>query len=78
MRDHSTHTANVGRAYHLGGESDGDVWLRNPKTGEHVERHFIDEFQIWVSNMRQLVESLRATATASMNSKTSLDQTSVE
>jgi hypothetical protein len=68
MRDHSTHVAGVIRAFHLGGPADGQVWLKNPNTGENIERHFVDEFNDWVSNMRKLLERLRASAIEEMRS----------
>jgi hypothetical protein len=72
MRDHSTHVAGVSRAFHCGGQTDGQVWLRNPKTGEHIERHFIDEFCDWVSAMRVLLERLRESAIKALRSNPTL------
>lgn len=68
MRDHSTHVGSIPRAFHMGGPNHGKVFLRNPTTGEHVERHFLDAFAEWVGNMRTLLERLRATAIATMHS----------
>ncbi|MFA5922227.1 MAG: DUF6586 family protein [Methylococcaceae bacterium] len=68
MRDHSTHVSGVGRAFHMGGPANGQVWLRNPKTGHHIERHFVDEFDDWVLNMRSILERLRASAIVTMSS----------
>jgi hypothetical protein len=68
MRDHSTHVAAVTRAFHLGGSADGQVWLQNPKTGENIERHFVDEFSDWVSKMKDLLERLRESAIKEMRS----------
>lgn len=62
MRDHSTHVSGIARAFHAGGPKDGQTYLRNPKTGESIERHFVDEFTDWVLEMRKLLEGLRATA----------------
>ena len=52
----------------LWSRADGQVWLLNSKTGQHVERHFVDEFSEWVSNMRALLERLHGDAIASMRS----------
>lgn len=68
MRDHSTHVSGVSRAFHKGGPADGQVWLRNPKTGNPIERHFVDEFDDWVLNMRSLLERLRTSAIVTMRS----------
>lgn len=64
MRDHSTHVGSVPRAFHLGGENDGKVFLRNPRSGEHVEVHVPDALAEWVSKMATLLEALRASAIA--------------
>jgi len=72
MRDHSTHVASVPRAFHIGGDAHGQVWLLNPKTGRHIERHFVDEFSEWVSNMRGLLERLRVSAISTMRSNPTL------
>jgi hypothetical protein len=66
MRDHSTHVSGVSRAFHMGGPANGQVWLRNPKTGNPIERHFVDEFGYWVLNMRSLLERLRLSAIVTM------------
>ena len=62
IRDHSTHISDVPRHYHLGGENHQLVFLSNPKTGQIIERHLIDEFSEWVNKMKDLIERLRATA----------------
>jgi uncharacterized protein DUF6586 len=74
MRGHSTHVAGVSRAFHMGGPADGQVWLKNPKTGKSIERHFVDEFNDWVSKMRDLLERLRVSAIKEMSAKKSLNQ----
>ena len=56
----------------LWSRADGQVWLLNSKTGQHVERHFVDEFSEWVSNMRALLERLHGDAIASMRSNPAL------
>jgi hypothetical protein len=66
IRDHSTHVAGVARAFHLGGPKDGQVWLRNPKTGKNIERHFVDKFGDWLINMKELLERLRESAIKEM------------
>ena len=62
MRDHSTHISHVPRAYHLGGENSGKVFLRNPVTNQDIPTHFVTEFEEWQSNMEKLLERLRGTA----------------
>ena len=64
MRDHCTHVAGVPRAFHIGGPDDGKVFLRNPKTGTHVEHDAPDALHAWLANMRQLLERLRSMALA--------------
>ena len=64
MRDHSTHVAGVPRAFHIGGENDGKVFLRNPNTGAHVEVDAPKALADWVGSMHALLEKLRASAIA--------------
>ena len=59
MRDHSTHVSGVPRVFYAGGENDGNVHLKNPKTSEEVQNHFVDEFSEWYKNMEELLERLR-------------------
>ncbi len=68
MRDHSTHVSGVPRAYNCGGEDDGKVFLRNPKTGTHISEHAPDALDSWVACMEELLERLRTTATAASRS----------
>lgn len=62
MRDHSTHVSGVKRHFHLGGDNDGRVFLTNPKSGEKIERDFIDDFNNWLHQMRSLLSRLRVSA----------------
>ncbi len=62
MRDYSTHISGALRDFHVGGDDDGKIWLRNPKTGQSIKRHFIDEFSDWLFNMKELLERLRENA----------------
>ena len=62
MRDHSTHIANVPRAYYLGGQYDRQVHLKNPKTGQQIQEHFVELFSTWLSQMKTLIHDLRSTA----------------
>ena len=62
IRDHSTHISDVPRHFHLGGENHQRVFLSNPKTGQIIERHLIDEFSEWINKMKELIERLRTTA----------------
>lgn len=61
MRDYSTHISNIPRAYFLGGERDQEVHLKNPNTGQQIERHFVEEFADWLTNMKGLLKRLRST-----------------
>ena len=67
MRDHSTHISGVRRNFHVGGENDGQIWLHNPKTDKSIERHFVDEFDNWLVNMKELLVRLRISAIEKMN-----------
>jgi len=62
MRNFSTHVSNVSRSYHIGGPNDQKVWLKNPKSGNIIERHFVDEFNDWFQEMKSLLMRLRQSA----------------
>ena len=67
MRDSSTHRTAIPRTFHVGGEFDNQVFLRNQKTGQNIERHYIDEFAEWSSNMKILLKRLRTSALCQNN-----------
>lgn len=62
MRDHSTHIGGVPRVFYAGGENDGNIHLKNPKTSEELQNHFVDEFAEWHKKMGELLERLRENA----------------
>jgi len=64
MRDHSAHVGGIPRAFHMGGEDHGKVFLRNPDTGAHVETHAPEALASWLECMRSVLEKLRASAIA--------------
>lgn len=64
MRDHCAHVAGVPRAFHVGGADDGKVFLRNPETGTYIEQDAPETLGVWLQEMRQLLERLRASALA--------------
>ena len=59
MRNFSTHVSSVSRSYHLGEQNDQKVWLKNPKSGNIIERHFVEEFNDWFQEMKSLLFGLR-------------------
>jgi len=69
MSHHSNHIEGVPRAYFLGGENHRKVKLRNPRTGRLTERHFIEEFDDWLTQMTNFVRSLRASALVSSKAR---------
>lgn len=64
FRDHSAHVQGVARAYHLGGPNHQKVKLKDPRTGEVNELHFVDEFVEFEKAMHHLVLELRTSALA--------------
>lgn len=62
MRDFSTHISGIIRAFHLGGERNGQIYLKNPKTNEVIPNHFVQEFSNWQTQMEALLERLRNSA----------------
>lgn len=68
MRDHSTHRHHVPRSYHLGGEHHRKIFLRNPRTGENVEKDLIELFREWYSETEHLIIRLRSSASTVIGS----------
>ena len=62
MRNHSTHRRSVPRAFYVGGEDDGKVFLRNMQSGKLIEKDYADVFEDWCSKMENLLNDLRKTA----------------
>ena len=62
MRNYSTHVSNLSRSFHIGGPNHQKVWLKHPKSGNIIERHFIDEFHDWLQNMKSFLLDLRKKA----------------
>lgn len=62
MRNHSTHIQGVPRTFFIGGDDNGIVKLKNPRTGVLTNGHVLDEFQEWFEKMRILIERMRASA----------------
>jgi hypothetical protein len=66
MRDYSTHVTGVRRTFNLGGQTNGQIWLVDPNTGQSIERHFVDVFDEWAGKMQELLERSRQSAIARM------------
>ena len=62
MRDHSTHRRSVQRKFHVGGEYDGKVYLKNPRSGKLIKKDYADIFEEWCLEMEILLNDLRKTA----------------
>jgi hypothetical protein len=70
MRDHSAHVQGVPRTFFVGGDEDGQVKLKNPRTGALADRHVLDEFRHWLEQMQSLIGALRQSALAYTASNT--------
>jgi hypothetical protein len=68
MRDHSTHGAGVPRVINLGGEKDGEVWLRNPESGHVIEQDYPAVFRGWLEEASEVISRWRMSALAQMDS----------
>jgi hypothetical protein len=68
MRDHATHRSGVPRVINLGGEKDGEVWLRNPESGEVIERDYPAVFREWLVEASEVITRWRLSALAQMES----------
>ncbi|MGB9292912.1 MAG: DUF6586 family protein, partial [Desulfobaccales bacterium] len=64
MRDHSTHIQGVARTFFVGGDQDGEVRLKDPRTAADSPQHLVDQFRAWADEMRTLVRRLRESALA--------------
>ena len=62
MRNHSTHRRSVPRKFHVGGEYDGKIFLKNPRSGKLIEKDYADIFEEWCLEMETLLNDLRKTA----------------
>ena len=62
IRNHSTHRRSVPLAFHVGGEDDGKVFLRDTQSGRLIEKDYADTFEEWCSKMETLLNDLRKTA----------------
>ena len=72
MRHHSTHVRGVPRVFNLGGvKNDGEVWLKNPVSGEVIEEDYPGVFKKWHEETSGIIARLRAQALAQM--RTSID-----
>ena len=59
MRHHCTHRSSVPSDFYAGGEEDGQVHLKNPKTRRSLEQDYAESFQEWCSKMETLLSTLR-------------------
>lgn len=71
FRDHSAHLQGVPRSIFCGGDEDGMVKLKNPRTGVLTDGHFLDEFRKWFEQMCALVDALRKSALEGLTLRTS-------
>jgi hypothetical protein len=64
MRDHSAHVQGVPRTFFVGGDKDGQVELKNPRTGAATDNDVLCEFRHWLEQMQCLIGTLRHSALA--------------
>lgn len=64
MRDHSTHVRGVARVFNLGGERHGEVWLKDPQSGQVIEQDFPVMFRKWHESTSTVIMRLRTQAAA--------------
>jgi hypothetical protein len=75
MRDHSAHVQGVPRTFFVGGDEDGQVKLKNTRTGALADRHVLDQFRHWLAQMESLIETLRRSAIAYTDTNASSHKT---
>ena len=69
MRNHSTHRRSVSRTFYVGGEDDGKVFLRHPRSDELIEKDYADVFEDWCLKMDTLLNDLRNTAVSKVSAQ---------
>jgi hypothetical protein len=62
MRHHATHRRSVSREFFVGGNEDGQVHLKNPKSGLTIKEDFGGLFKGWCNEMERLIGRLRKSA----------------
>jgi len=72
MRDHATHRRSIPRSLYIGGPEDGQVHLKNPRSGQNTEQDYLPLFEDWCKEMEQLLNRLRGTALATYKSNNPL------
>lgn len=64
MRDHSTHRHSVPRVLFAGGQENGQVHLKIPRSGRTLREDYGDLFEHWCNEMEGLLIRLRKSALA--------------
>ncbi len=67
MRNRWMHRQDIARVFHVGGEMNGQVRLKHPKSGQEADgqeadKDYPDEFESWYRDMQSLLSRLRASA----------------
>ena len=64
MRDHATHRTHIARTFHvaLGSPDPGTVHLKDPRSGGQSGVEVIEQFEMWLTNMQDLLNALRTSA----------------
>jgi hypothetical protein len=68
IRDHSTHAGGVPMVFHLGGDLNGQTWVRNPESSDVIEEDYPTLVRYWHTKAGGLIARLRAQAVAKMSS----------
>jgi hypothetical protein len=64
MRRQCTHRRPISRTFLVGGESEGEVHLHDPRSGMPVDMDYGDLFKTWLKEMKGLLAELRQGAIA--------------
>jgi hypothetical protein len=64
LRDSATHISGIPLVFYAGGEDDGKVALKHPRTMVEFPDSAVDTLTTWLENMRGLFDELRPLATA--------------
>ena len=58
------HQGGIPKVFFVGGEENGQVWLKNPKSGVTIEQDALKLLEVWFKKMRTLLEQSRESALA--------------
>lgn len=62
IRNHATHRQSIPLKFYIGGPEDGQICLKDPKSGSTLLPDYLVLFQLWWNEMSDLLKRLRESA----------------